>query len=406
MILRARSIVTMDGPPIENGAVTISGERISAVGRWADIRRSASGEAVDLGECVLLPGLINAHCHLDYTMLRGAIARPATFTGWIQEINARKAALTEVDYLQSISDGFGEAADFGTTTLVNLEGFPHLLSAVSPPPMRTWWLAEMIDVRESQAPAEIVDRMRDVLAQKDQRQTRIGLAPHAPFTASTNLYREASRIAARLRLPLTTHLAESREEMEMFLHATGDLFAFMSSIGRPMRDCGATTPLGLMLHHRLLDERWIVAHLNELAPEDFHLLENAPRFHIVHCPRSHAYFGHSPFAWSELRARGFNICLGTDSLASNEDLSLFAEMRQMSRREPHLSAQALLEMVTVNAAAALGQAGALGRVHAGFLADLISVPWHGLEGDTLDQVLAYDEKVRWMMLGGRVVRQN
>ena len=85
------------------------------------------------------------------------------------------------------------------------------------------------------------------------------------------------------------------------------------------------------LRDGVLNERWIVAHLNELTPEDFQLLERAPRFHIAHCPRSHAYFGHSPFAITKLRALGYNICLGTDSLASNDDLSLFAEMRKVSQ---------------------------------------------------------------------------
>ena len=74
------------------------------------------------------------------------------------------------------------------------------------------------------------------------------------------------------------------------------LFDFMENIGRPMDDCGRVTPLTLMLERGVLDERWIVAHLNELTDGDFELLETAPKFHMVHCPRSHAYFGHSPFA--------------------------------------------------------------------------------------------------------------
>ena len=188
----------------------------------------------------------------------------------------------------------------------------------------------------------------------------------------------------------------------MFRNARGPLFEFMESIGRPMDDCGATTPLALLLEAGVLDERWLVAHLNEITPEDLRLLKTSPKFHVVHCPRSHAYFGHSKLRYAELRALGFNICVGTDSLASNDDLSLFAELRQFARIEPSLSPRELFEMVTVNAAAALGQRDGLGMVRAGFAADLIAVPWHGQVSQLLDEVISYDEKIAWLMIGGVV----
>src|SRR2546423_15491928 len=134
MILRARVIVTMEGPPIENGAIAISGERILEVGKFPEISKAhASEEIVDLGEQVLLPGLINAHCHLDYTCLRGKIPRPKSFTNWIRAINAEKAELAPEDYSAAINDGFAEAKQFGTTTIANLTAFPELISQIRPP---------------------------------------------------------------------------------------------------------------------------------------------------------------------------------------------------------------------------------------------------------------------------------
>src|SRR6266705_6560734 len=106
MIVRARTVVTMDGPPIENGAVAISGNRIVDVGGFNDIKRRNAGNTLDLGEQVLLPGLINAHCHLDYTCLRGTIPPQKWFTDWIRAINAEKAKLGRDDYLASIAKGF------------------------------------------------------------------------------------------------------------------------------------------------------------------------------------------------------------------------------------------------------------------------------------------------------------
>ncbi|MDQ3119350.1 MAG: amidohydrolase family protein, partial [Verrucomicrobiota bacterium] len=187
MILRARQVVTMEAAPIENGAVVVEGSIITEVGRWSDLKRGRRGEVLDLGECALLPGLINAHCHLDYTGLRGTIPRPASFTSWIRDINERKAALSSEDYLRSIGEGFAEAARFGTTTILNLEAFPELLSSMPPPPLRTWWFPEFINFRTPCATGEIIEELGRALGREGWL-GGFGLAPHAPYTASAKLY--------------------------------------------------------------------------------------------------------------------------------------------------------------------------------------------------------------------------
>jgi cytosine/adenosine deaminase-related metal-dependent hydrolase len=112
MIVRARAVVTMDGAPIENGAVAISRDRITDVGKFPEVSARHSGqEIIDLGEKVLLPGLINAHCHLDYTCLRGKIPRQKSFTDWIRAINAEKSKLSPQDYLASINEGLRRQND-------------------------------------------------------------------------------------------------------------------------------------------------------------------------------------------------------------------------------------------------------------------------------------------------------
>src|SRR5258707_6749206 len=146
MIIRARTVVTMDGAPIENGAVAVSGNRIVDVGRFDDVKARNAGNTLDLGEQLLLPGLINAHCHLDYTCLRGKIPPQKSFTEWIRAINAQKSELLPKDYIASINEGFEEAKRFGTTTIANLTAFPELVGQIQPS-IRTWWVAELIDVR-------------------------------------------------------------------------------------------------------------------------------------------------------------------------------------------------------------------------------------------------------------------
>ena len=397
MIIRARTVVPMAGGPIDDGAVVVSGERITEVGAFAEIRQWQSGEVLDLGEQILMPGLINAHCHLDYTMLRGVIPPQRSFSDWIQAINAEKSKLTDQDYIDSIRAGFAEARRFGTTTILNLTAFPNLIASLQEP-IRTWWFGELIDVRNPDA----AERIADHAAESLKPANRWGLAPHAPFTASQRLYARCEAIARRENIPLTTHLAESREEMEMFRDATGPAFDFLREIGRPMDDCGRETPLALFLRTRNLDRRWIVAHLNELDAGDFELLAASPKVHVAHCPRSHTFFGHAPFALDRLRALGFNICLGTDSLASNSSLSLFSEMRELSRNEPGLSPREILEMATVNGAIALGQQDKLGAIRAGARADLIALPASHAT-DVYETIVAFDDAISWMMIDGQNV---
>jgi cytosine/adenosine deaminase-related metal-dependent hydrolase len=393
----------MDGEPIENGAVAIRGKQIADVGRFDEIKGRHAGQVLDLGEQILLPGLINAHCHLDYTMLRGRIPRQESFNDWILAINTHKAALLENDYLTAIADGFSEAQNFGTTSIVNLEAFPELLPRLRRSPLRTWWCAEMIDIRRPVSVHEVAEQLCRWFRSHPEWFGGIGLAPHAPYTASAQLYADASAISQKRDLLLTTHLAESREEMQMFRDATGPAFEFLKSIGRPMDDCGKETPLSFLLSRQAIGERWIVAHLNELTAKDFDLLARSEKFSIAHCPRSHTFFGHAFFAMQKLRALGFNICLGTDSLASNSSLSLFSEMRELLRKEPWLSPREVVEMATINGASAIGQAESLGRIHPGFSADLIAIPAAKSEANPFNEIVAFAGAVPWMMVDGEIL---
>jgi cytosine/adenosine deaminase-related metal-dependent hydrolase len=400
MIIRAKVVVTADSPPINNGAVLVAGEKIVDLGEFPDVsRRHAKEEIVDLGEQALLPGLINAHCHLDYTCLRGKIPRQKSFTDWIRAINAEKAKLSADDYVRSIYEGFIEAKRFGTTTIANLTGFPELVSQVDPP-IRTWWFAELIDVRDPTRANEIVD----LAVAQLKSQPHWGLAPHALFTASGGLYRRCEEVASREDILLTTHLAESREEMSMFGDARGALYDFLKGIGREMSDCSDETPIEKFLVERVtrIDRTYLLVHLNEMTETDFELFAaSRGEFSVVHCPRSHAYFGHSPFQFEKLRELGLNICLGTDSLASNEDLSLFAEMRAFQKEFPDVSPEKIWEMVTVNPARALRQGRVLGKISAGYLADLIAIPV-AKSTSIFAEIISFDGPVAWRMIGGRI----
>lgn len=457
MIVRARVVVPMAGPILLDGAVVIAEGRVVAVGPWAEIQHhplalaasEAEGSLIDLGAHILLPGLINAHCHLDYTMLRGVIPPPTaaadalnvsgspSFAAWVGQINAHKAALQEADFAEAIHAGFAELKRFGTTTVCNLAAYPALIAASLPAPIRTWWFPELIDIRTPELPAEeqLLAQLAPLLHKGEGAPdgsagchtpmgslggdplSRLGLCPHAPYTASPALYRRCAAVASRLGLPLSTHLAESTDEEAMFHDRQGPLFAFLEKIGRPMGDCGGHSSFGNAVANGLAGPGWLLTHVNELDEKDFARLATTPGpWHIVHCPRSHAYFGHTPFPWARLRELGVHISLGTDSLASNTSLDLFAEMRAAAKAAPWITSESLLETVTTQPAKALGREGFLGAIAPGAHADLIALPVEPMEPIELllaqgggkgsaalyNTIVNHRGPVPWMMLEGKL----
>ena len=405
MIVRARTVVTLDGPPIENGAVAIEDNRIVAVGTLPDLQWLSDGEVVDLGEQVLLPGLINAHCHLDYSMMRLAISAPKSFTAWVQRINALKRSLDSNDYLAAVQRGFRELRKWGTTSVGNIEAFPELMTRLPPSPLRTWWFYEMIDIRHRITTDDVVAGALSFFQHRANSLDSFGLSPHAPYTASLNLYQLANACAAPFSMALTTHLAESAEEFEMFRSARGPLYDFMNSLQRPMGDCGKQTPFAHLWQNGAIDARWLLTHVNTLNEEDFLILGELPRGAgppIIHCPGSHRYFSHPPFPAKRLHDLGVNLCLGTDSLASTNSLSLFDEMRLMRETQPWLRPEQVLRMVTVNPARALRRKGQLGQITPGALADLIALPASGSLEIVHEEIVEHTAPISWTMIDGQI----
>jgi cytosine/adenosine deaminase-related metal-dependent hydrolase len=408
MIIRSHALVPIHAPPIADGAVLLNGREIKAVGRADEILAAHPGQpVVDLGAMALLPGLINAHCHLDYTILRNAILPPKSFTAWVQRINALKRSLGPDEYLDSIARGFEQCIAFGTTTVCTIESFPELMPRISAPPIRTWWFYEMIDVRHRVTTDDVVAGALTFFQNRGGSLANFGLSPHAPFTASLDLYRLANDCAEAFAMPLTTHVAESDEEFEMFRDAAGPLYEFLAGILRPMGDCGGATPFAHLWNAGAIDARWMLAHMNELAEDDFNLIASLPRGAkptVVHCPGTHEYFGRKPFPWKRLADLGVNLCAGTDSLASTDSLSLLAELRRLRRNVQELTPAQLLDAVTRNPARALNREQRLGRIAPGALADLIAIPCTGSLSTVCEEIICHTEPVPWMMIDGQVIR--
>jgi cytosine/adenosine deaminase-related metal-dependent hydrolase len=206
-------------------------------------------------------------------------------------------------------------------------------------------------------------------------------------------------------MPLTTHLAESASEYEMFAAGKGDLFDFLSKMGRPMSDCGRVSPFRALALSGLLPKDALLVHMNELDEADLKLLDQEEwrSLSIVHCPKSSRFLHHRPFPMQALRERRFNVCLGTDSLASNDSLNLFSEMRMAARNHVFVRPKELLEMVTVKPARAIGLEQSLGQIKSGYLADAISIPFTDGYPNIYEEIIDYRNDVLWMMVDGKIV---
>lgn len=382
--------------------VHLSGARIAAVGRARELSICA---CEDLGDCILMPGLINAHCHLDFTAMRGAILQQESFSNWVRRINDLKRTLTDADYLESISNGFAELRRWGTTSVFNIESFPELMVHMPPPSIRAWWFYELIDVRNRIHTEDVVAGALTFFERHPNWMGGFGLSPHAPYTTSGTLYGLARFCCEKYAMPWTTHLAETEEEYEMFMNASGPLHDFLKDLGREMHDVGGVTPVSRLFGDRLVPKGGILVHMNCLSDADYKLLAARARdIAVVHCPKCHEYFGRPRFELDRLRSLGICVCLGTDSLASNTSLNLFEEMRNLRRNFPHISSEELVDMVTRRPARAIGMSGELGEIAPGAYADLIAMPYSGGIQDALDAVIENSSPVRWMMVAGRAQR--
>ena len=362
----------MASPPIPHGAVRVEGSEIVAVGPASELVAQPGEPVADLGASTLLPGLINAHCHLDFTRFKGTISARHSFTEWIKTINALRRGFTTPEYIESIAEGFALLAQGGVTTVANIESFPELLPQLPVPPLRTWWFLELIDVRSRINEDETLLGALSFIESHPEWLGGFGLSPHAPYTASIDLYRLARSCGEKYGMLSTTHIAESVEEQEMFSHARGPLHDFLAGMGRDNSDCGHGSALSHLIDHGVIGPNWIIAHLNYLQDYDYDLVAQSGAS-VVHCPKCHTYFGHAPFPMKALRKYGINVCLGTDSLASNNTLDMRSEMREAQALHG-LNDRDVMEMVLLNGAKALGQAGKLGQLSPGATADLVAFP--------------------------------
>jgi cytosine/adenosine deaminase-related metal-dependent hydrolase len=390
--LTARWIVPVVGPPLPGGTVTVEDDRIVAVEPHG--RRTPD---LDLGGVAVLPGLVNAHTHLDLTGLRGLAPPSPDFTGWLRRVIAHRRERSPEQIRADVRIGIEECLRFGTTLVGDIAGgggesWDELASA----PLRAVVFRELLGLTAARA-GQALAAARGWLAAHPATETcRAGLSPHAPYSVRAGLF----RAAAGLGVPVSVHLAETPAERELLTRHTGPFVPFLQALGVWDASGLARSPEWVARRFRRADHA-LVIHGNDLAPAAV-----PPTATVVYCPRTHAAFAHAPHPFRDFQARSVRVALGTDSLASNPDLDLLAEARFVRQHFSDVPAATILRMATLDGAAALGWADETGSLEPGKSADLVAVPIPDRAGGPCELVLDTDEPVRAVMFRGVWRRVN
>jgi len=381
LLWRARTVVPDPASSIDDGAVLVRDGRVAAVGRYADLRREGA-RVQDLGESALLPGLVNAHCHLDLTGARGRCAPTSDFLGWIQGIRDLRDGLRPT-VAAAVEEGAKELLAGGCTlvgdTVWEVEGLDGLRRSG----IRAVALMEVLgftdEVRKPLGPAlEAADGL-------DADGTLSpGLAPHSPYTCTEDLLRRSAEAARVRRLPVSIHLAETRHEVDWLLEGGGAFAEPLRALFGPQWRPPGKRPAEHLRSIGFLDEPRLLAHGNQFDAAEREIVRDSGCV-VAHCPGSHAFFGHDHHPVADLRASGIPVAIGTDGLVSHPDgvLSIPNDLRRLAARVPGIPPAELLAMATVNGAEGLGLAGRAGVLRAGAFADAaaFAVPggWKGPE---------------------------
>ncbi len=365
----ARWVIPVDQPPLEWGVVEIEGERIVAIHPPFS---EQAGSTTNLGEAAILPGLVNAHTHLEFSDLTEPVAPGKSFADWIDRVVERRRG--QSDPSQAVRQGLSESLASGTTTVGEI-ATSDAWRSISICEATGVVYRELIGLKPDRwEPALEIARAHLRKAPPENANWIRGLSPHAPYSVHPELYRRLIDLAVEAGAPVAVHLAETREELELLEHGTGPLVEQLTKFGawetglipKGSRVLDYLIPLAEVDHG-------LVIHGNYLSDADIEFLAHHPNLSVVYCPRTHAAFGHGPHPWRQLLSAGVRVALGTDSRASNPDLSIWNEVLALMNRYPEFNAGQLLRMATLNGAEALGCDHEVGSLTRGKLANLLVV---------------------------------
>jgi cytosine/adenosine deaminase-related metal-dependent hydrolase len=400
VVYTVRHLLPVASPPVKDGAVAIDHGSIVAVGGREDILADLSDndEVLDLGDAVLLPGLVNAHTHVELCWMESDPLPQGDYLAWVRAFLERRDREDEAVARAAAEEGVKKLVARGTVAVGDVANNPWTAGILARSSLWAVVFRELYGFRASDAEGILeeaagqLDAMEAETAVSDGR-VRVTLTPHAPHTTSAPLLKALAGRAAATGSPLTIHLAESDVEAAFLQEGSGAFRDFLAE--REMWDdsweAPGQSPVDYLDRLNVLAPNAMAVHCVHLDRGDHSRLQSRG-VTVVACPRSNELMGVGTAQIRKLLGEGIPVALGTDSLASVPDLDLFAEMAALLRLNPGLPPAAALRMATLNGARALGLGDRLGSIEPGKAAALIALPLRAGD-DPLEAVVSEPEEV-------------
>lgn len=402
-VYRAAWVCPISSAPVPNGWFAIRGGRIAAVG--VSGQPVPTGVARDLGRVAVLPGLINAHTHLELSWLQGRVPPTANFVDWVKQLVVTRGRLERADdptVVDAARCAAHEARRFGTAAVGDISNSLASVGPIRDAGLRAVVFHELLGFTQTDGRlVESTRAQRDSAAAVAAEQVRVSVCPHAPYSVSPELFRAIRAEVDAAPVPITSvHLGESDSEIEFLQDGSGPWPGMLRFVGS-MRDDWTppgTRPVAYLDRLGMLDARTLVVHGVRLDDPSLQRLA-AIGCTLVTCPRSNQWVGVGVPPIERFYASGVKVAVGTDSLASVEDLNIFEELKTMRWLASRVPARRLLESATLSGATALGLGDELGSIQVGKRAELIAIDLLDAEADVEESLVngIDPRRIRWVM---------
>jgi aminodeoxyfutalosine deaminase len=369
-------VLPISEPPIRDGWIAVDRGRVAAVGRRAP---SGVGEHdVDLGRVAVMPGLVNAHTHLELSYLRDAVPPSSAFVTWIRGVMAARREHpdpTAPEILSAVDEALDESVACGTALLGDISNTLVTFGPLTRSALAAVVFYELIrfNAPEPEAFVDAARRQIDALASTER--VRASLAAHAPYSVAPLVLRALRAAIDRDPFaPCSVHLSESQDEIEFIRSGTGAWRTLLEQVGAwdPAWVPPGVSPVQFLDDSGFLDSRVLAVHGVQMTEKDLGLIA-ARGATLVTCPRSNGHTGAGAPPITEFYTSGNRVAIGTDSLASAPDLNVFAELATMRALAPGVPASLLLDSATRQGARALGFDADYGTIEPGKRARLLAV---------------------------------
>jgi cytosine/adenosine deaminase-related metal-dependent hydrolase len=386
IIYAARWVLPIASTVLEDAAVAVDNSLIIAVGSRSEVlARFPDFRLEDFGQALILPGFVNAHSHLELTIMRGFLEREEhDFFAWLRKLTLARMAMTPKDLLASATCGAIEAARSGVTCLADASSAANeAMKALSEVGLRGIVYQESFGPDPGLA-TDNVAKLReqiDVLRTHESDLVHVGVSPHSPYTVSAPQLELISRLAIDERVPVMMHAAESQAEETFMLEGTGAFAEGLRARGIEWQAPGVST-IQYLARHGILETRPLLAHCINVDDADLDLIQRNGAG-IAHCPKSNAKLGHGRAPFAKFLAQRINVGLGSDSVASNNTCDLLEEARfatllaRLNRGSSPITAEQALFAVTLGGARAIGLDGQIGALAEGMQADITVIDLSG-----------------------------